>query len=104
MRTLVSIAAFALCCTTFAAPAAARDNAELRVVNVNFDDLNLASPRGQKILERRIRKAAEDVCGYREEVSGTRIRKQQTVNCYEAALNAGMTRYAALLTERQLGG
>ena len=44
--------------------------AENRSIDVQYSDLNLATPEGQKALERRIDKAAKQVCGADEARTG----------------------------------
>lgn len=73
-------------------------------VTVRHDDLRLDEPRGQKLLEQRIIRAAREVCGMDEQLSGTRIRSAKTVACYKQARAHAMERYAALTTDHQLGG
>lgn len=104
MKTTLCLVGLVTALTGVAAPAAAHGNRETVSVHVSYDDLNLASRKGQQVLERRLRQAAEDVCGYRDQTSGTRIRSQKVVECYRSARNAAMQRYAAIMQERQLGG
>ena len=104
MNTYLAAAALASIGTVLASPAQARQNLEETTVMVKHDDLNLASVRGQKLLEWRIRTAAEQVCGYREGLTGTRVRDRKTDQCFKTALNQGMNHYAALMTDRQFGG
>ena len=71
---------------------------------VRYDDLRLEHPRGQKVLEQRIVRAAREVCGMDEQRSGTRIRSADTVACYRQARANAMQRYAAVMADYQLGG
>jgi UrcA family protein len=55
-------------------------------VSVSIADLDLATPEGQRQLDRRIRKAARAVCGGDDVTTGTRLRSRDAVSCYEQAL------------------
>jgi UrcA family protein len=65
MKTQV-IAAFAAICFTVPAVAMAapvRTDVEQTRVVVRYDDLNVASPAGRAMLQHRVKRAVEDVCG-----------------------------------------
>ena len=65
----VAAVAAALASTAFAvAPAAAASPYE-RSTTVSYADLNLSSPAGQATLDRRIKRAAEQVCGSEHDLS-----------------------------------
>ena len=59
----------------------------LRTVTVSYADLDLSDPRGQKTLEKRIKRAARKVCGSTnlKEV-GSLSRVAENRNCYESAI------------------
>lgn len=80
---------------------AAREGAS---VTVRHDDLRLDHPRGQKLLEQRIIRAAREVCGMDEQVTATRLRSAETMACYKQARANAMQRYAAVIADHQLGG
>lgn len=58
-----------------AAPASAEQ------IAVPYSDLNLASEKGRNLLERRIDRAAREVCGVDEAITGTRSRPQDRLDC-----------------------
>ncbi|RGP40949.1 hypothetical protein BPTFM16_01244 [Altererythrobacter insulae] len=60
-KTTAVIAAASLALAVSSAPAIADDN--VAQVEVTYADLNLDSPAGQQILERRLRNAVEIACG-----------------------------------------
>ena len=63
MKTILTLAAAAAALT--AAPAAAQPSAlaDSYSVSIAYDDLNLASTKGQRSLDRRIKRAGREVCG-----------------------------------------
>jgi UrcA family protein len=82
---------FALAATlgVMAVPArtmAAEANGQLPTVSVPVADLDLATPEGQRQLDRRIRKAARTVCGGEIAATGTRLRSRNAESCYQQAL------------------
>jgi UrcA family protein len=66
------------------APAAAQDG-ETQSVSVNYSDLNLESYSGSQTMLRRIRRAAEDVCGYERSARELRRVAYQRI-CVERAM------------------
>lgn len=91
-----------------AAPAAAaslaiepaRDTREVR-----FDDLNLASPAGLASLERRIERAARDLCGIggTEHIAGLRAQQAARI-CFAETKATATQQVAAARAERARGG
>lgn len=67
-----------------------------RSIAVPTDDLNLASPTGQKVLERRIHKAARAVCAFGEAKVGTRIRDVAAHDCFQTAVTGALRQVAAI--------
>ena len=78
--TLATVAALGFIAS--AATAAAQD---LPSVTVAYDDINLATPAGQKRLDRRIESAAREVCDYQRHLTGTRIVSSEMRACLEKA-------------------
>lgn len=74
----------AIAATMLTAPAAAAPS-EAHSVAVPYDDLNLASDAGQVELDRRIDRAARQVCGMDREATGSRIRSPEARKCYREA-------------------
>ena len=101
MKTLFLAAATASMMATV--PAAAAPEKEREMI-VHYDDLNLASAKGQKILERRLTAAARAVCGLDNQKTGTRIRTEAENRCFRLARATAMERHAQLVTRNQLGG
>lgn len=91
---MTGLAALALGAT---ATAAAAENLVVR-----YDDLDLATTKGQKALNQRIDRAARDVCGAGEIVTGTRV--DRTSACVASARNAARVQMAALVEHAQRGG
>lgn len=88
MKTPIAcIIATALAAT--AIPAHAEIDAEgVHQIIVRHDDLNLLSQSGMKTLERRVHNAALKVCGVNDIRTGTRIRSQHSLECYDQAMNS----------------
>ncbi|WP_228242585.1 UrcA family protein [Porphyrobacter sp. GA68] len=102
MNTLLGLAA-ATAALMAVAPAVAAPE-EMRQINVQYGDLDLASPEGRKVLERRLTNAAREVCGIDDQRTGSRIRKPQETHCYRQARATAMQRYAVVIERDQLGG
>ena len=83
-----------------AAPVAAANQS----VTVEYKDLNLSSPKGQKILERRIDAAARQVCGADSTVTGTRIVSRESRACMANAKRQLAKKIASLVEDQRLGG
>ncbi len=77
-------------------PAAAED------IAITYQDLDLATEKGQRILQHRIDKAARKVCGYDEQRTGTRIRPWETDRCYALAKADGRRALATLVLKQRL--
>ena len=73
-------------------------------MQIKYDDLNLSSPAGQAALERRIDKAAREVCGVDRQRSGTRFPSRSAQKCFESAKKQATQQMAALVDEQRLGG
>ncbi|MFZ1743290.1 MAG: UrcA family protein [Pontixanthobacter sp.] len=71
---------------------------------IKYNDLNLASAEGQQTLERRIDKAAREVCGVSRQRTGTRIPSGRAQQCYQDAKKQAALQVASLIGEQRLGG
>lgn len=90
------LTAFAL--SAAAVPAAAADP-EIRSQTVFYGDLDLASDAGVAELDRRIDRAARNVCGFDNQRTGTRIRSAEMRNCHAQALRGLEVNLAALVRQ-----
>ncbi|MCR2834491.1 UrcA family protein [Parerythrobacter lacustris] len=97
-RTLIASIAMAMAVGTIAIPAHAES------LFVSYADLDLTSAAGQKSLETRINVAAKRVCGYHQEVPGSRIRTREAEQCYKQAVNDATRQVAARIGDTRLGG
>lgn len=91
--------AFAGAVSTLAAtPATAQDSREARSINVDLSDLNLTHAKGLETAQRRIRNAAEDLCGGTPEAHELqeRDRFEQCSAAAQKAPLASLNRYADL--------
>ena len=104
MKTALPMIALISLAAPVASPATAGSHVETQSIEVTYDDLNLASKKGQQILQRRIRHAAEKVCATRARTTGSRIRDKAGADCYRTAMTKAMDRYALLIDDRRLGG
>lgn len=91
-----------LALTAAAAPALAQSSGADMVVE--YSDLNLATEKGQKVLERRIDKAAKEFCGVDRGTTGTRVRDPKKMACYKQARTLATQQMAKLLDDKRLGG
>lgn len=96
MKTLIAAIALA----GIAAPASAQ---EVRF-EVEHRDLDLATTKGQKELEKRIDKATRRACDYDASATGSRIRSAETRACYVEMKTKAMQRFAALREREGKGG
>ncbi|NIJ62214.1 UrcA family protein [Qipengyuania flava] len=78
--------------------------AQAETVHVTYDDLDLGSIAGQKVLSARIDRAARKVCGH--DRAGTRNLRmdQMTRNCFNQAKAEAGKQFAARVSEQALGG
>ena len=103
MKTLaIAAAALGLVCST-ATPVLA-GNVEQLSVKVRLSDINLASPSGQKLLDRRIEYAARTVCRADVPTTGSRILTQDKRDCLAKARTDARQQVAAITSDRQRGG
>jgi UrcA family protein len=71
---------------------------------VSYADLNLASPEGQKALERRIANALEEVCEVPKVRTGTRLKSRSAQRCVDEASRNAKEQVAVILEQKGLGG
>ena len=101
MKTLaIAAAALGLACT---APALAAE-ADKMAMEIEFNDLDLATPKGQKTLDKRIERAARTVCRVDEIRTGTRIISQDARACLVKARADARQKVAALIENQNRGG
>lgn len=97
-----ALAAAAIGTVIAASPAIAGEPKQQMVIK--YDDLNLSSEAGQKVLERRIEKAARDVCGLDRQQTGTRFKSRSAQKCYVEAKAKATKSFASLIENRRVGG
>lgn len=103
MKSLAKImAALALAGTAFS-PAYAAPT-EKMTIQVEYGDINLASPEGQKHLDRRLEKAVRTVCRTQGYNGASRIMSLEARACLAKARADVRQQVAALTTVRQRGG
>ena len=84
-----------------AAPAKAQEGTD---IIVTYDDLDLDTTKGQKELDRRIEKAARQVCGLDRQRTGTRIGDHKATECLAYARNSTREYVAAAIASAGKGG
>lgn len=94
-KTLIALAAAGA--VLAGAPAAAEETV------VRYHDLNLASEKGQKTLERRIEAAVRKVCADTSN-TGTRLPSRPANECIAQARAAAKQNFAAIIANHKLGG
>ncbi len=95
--------ALALAATALAPNALPALAAEGESIAVQYSDLNLASAEGQRVLDRRLERAARNVCGMDEIRVGTRLASREATACYRET-RARLDRHFAQLTTAQRQG
>ena len=98
----IATAAIGLAVTT--TPAFAGSSSDEGTMQIQFDDLNLDTPSGQKQLDRRLDRAARSVCGLDAARTTTRIKDNSARECYEKALASAKSQVATIIEEQQRGG
>lgn len=83
-------------------PALANGDAA-RSVEVAYHDLDLTTAKGQKTLDRRVDRAAREVCGLTDVATGTRLPANGAHACYREAKDKIGARVAALVAARSRG-
>ncbi len=73
-------------------------------VTVSTEGLDLSTVKGQELLERRINRAARQVCQLDEAVTGTRIQSHQARECVAKARAGVEQQVATLIQDQQRGG
>jgi UrcA family protein len=61
---------------------------------VTYSDLNLSSEAGQRQLDRRIDRAAREMCGMNKARTGTRLNSREASDCHQNALRSVRERVA----------
>jgi UrcA family protein len=97
--TLALVAALGLALP--AMPAAAAETVSQQVV---YSDLDLDSAAGQAHLDRRIDRAAREVCGVNEIVTGTRLVSPEIRACVERAKARALERVSIISRQDAKGG
>lgn len=98
-----TVAAAALGLALIATPTMANDT-PAQSTSVQFDDLNLSTPEGQKKLDRRINAAARQVCQVSQGITGTRVKSRGQSACLKKARKSATKQVAAMISEAQRGG
>lgn len=86
----------------FAAPVHAADQ-QAATVEVRYSDLNLSTEEGQRTLERRLNRAAEEVCGI-DHRSGAALQSNESRQCYTETVRSFDRQVAALIESEARGG
>lgn len=81
IATKIALAAAALSMATVGYAA----ETEQRTTGVSYTDLDLTTAEGTAELDRRIDRAAQQVCGLGEHELGTRVRSRDARKCYQDA-------------------
>lgn len=97
-----AVAAAGLAAAAFT-PAQAGQMEQMRVT-VSAEDLNLATPAGQRALDQRVEKAVRQVCRVTSPTTGSRILSQEVKTCLAKARAEARQQVAALVRADQRGG
>lgn len=71
---------------------------------VQYEDLDLTTAEGRKELDRRVDKAAEEVCGAGEVTVGSRVRSRETRDCIKQAKRQIEQSLAKITGDDKAGG
>lgn len=97
-----SLAAAMAASAMFAAPAIAQNSNEAPSVSVRYSDLDLSTREGQDTLDRRMRRAAEEVCGI-DHRDGIRLQSSQVRACYNDVVESFEREIATRVASEQRG-
>lgn len=100
-KTALTAASIALVATATPAIAGPMD---VPTQKVSYADLDLTSPEGQAVLDRRIDAAARKVCAMDEIRTSTRIKSRESKACYAKARASAANQVAGIVADKQLGG
>lgn len=104
ISTLVGSALAAAAMSMTFTPAALAQEAQPRTVGVTHSDLDLTTAEGVAELDRRIDRAAKEVCGFDEVAVGTRLRSRETTACYRDAKRQLDRQFAQIVRNAQRDG
>lgn len=76
----------------------------VKTTTISTAGLDLSSPEGQKMLDRRVKSAAREVCGITSVSTGSRLKSLNARSCYQKAIASAKQQVAANITDNQLGG
>jgi UrcA family protein len=94
--------ALVLAAAGLAAPVAAKD--EPPTIGVHYGDLDLTSEAGQRQLDLRLERAAREVCGLNEKMTGSHLRSSHSRECYREARRHLDQQYAQVLSRKSSAG
>jgi UrcA family protein len=98
-KTTATLIAAAIAATgTLALPAAARAGSETVSIAVLHDDLDLTTEGGQTALQRRLDRAAKQVCRY--PTNRSLMSSQNEARCYRQARRDVAVQFAEVMTDR----
>jgi UrcA family protein len=104
-KSMIIAASLLATATLFAVtPGVAAAQASAQSATVSHADLDLATPEGQRRLERRIASAARKICGLDTQDTGTRMAPRDASACYRTALASVRERVAAAIESSRRGG
>ncbi|QUL37254.1 UrcA family protein [Erythrobacter sp. JK5] len=102
MKTLtLAAAAFGVAAT--AVPAIAGQSPQPTTV-VSTAGLDLATPEGQKMLDKRVNAAARRICQTDRAPTGSRLRTLESRSCYAKARASAKRQVASAIADQQRGG
>lgn len=99
----ITLGLAAACIAAVATPAFAGMQ-ELPTQKVSIAGLDLETAEGQRILDRRIDRAARSVCGADEAKIGSRRPSASSIDCVAKARANAMRQIATVVETRRLGG
>lgn len=108
MKTLAKTAVHALVALGLGgaavSPVLAENVSLRRTAAVSYAGIDLGTPEGQKILDKRIEKAVRHVCRTTDVQTGRRVMSSDALNCLAQARADAKRQLAAIMTNEQRGG
>lgn len=71
---------------------------------ITFDDLDLKTAEGKAELDRRVEKAAKEICGYNEAAIGSRMASREAQMCMKDTQKQIKKSVAAIVNNKAAGG
>lgn len=96
----VPVLALAATIVTFSIPSIAMADTVTKTMRVQTSDLDLSTEAGARQFDRRVQRAAREVCGLSEIRTGSRITSSDAQDCYDNAVRTARVQFASAATRQ----